>query len=184
MTACYRFDPEKSRFTVQAFAGGLLSVFAHNPTIAIRDFTGTIRFNPETLADVSLEMVIRANSLEVAGDVNPRDRPEIERTMQSEVLESAAYPEIRFRSTATTADRIAANWYRLRVKGELSLRGVTRPHEVDVQLRIGESEVRLSGAFTLLQSVFGIKRVSGVGGTITLKDELKFAFDILGGKVE
>ena len=34
----YRIDPGRSRFTVQAFATGLLSAFAHSPTFAVRDF--------------------------------------------------------------------------------------------------------------------------------------------------
>jgi hypothetical protein len=37
-TVRYVFDPSVSRFTVQAFATGLLCAFGHNPTIAIRDF--------------------------------------------------------------------------------------------------------------------------------------------------
>jgi hypothetical protein len=33
-------EPKASRFTVQAFAGGLRAGSGHNPTIAIRDFSG------------------------------------------------------------------------------------------------------------------------------------------------
>ena len=33
-------DPAPGRFTMQAFARGALSAFAHSPTFAVRDYTG------------------------------------------------------------------------------------------------------------------------------------------------
>ena len=36
----YVLDKSASRFTVRAYASGMLSVLGHNPTIAIRDFSG------------------------------------------------------------------------------------------------------------------------------------------------
>ena len=38
----YLLDKGASRFTVRAFAGGMLSAMGHNPTIAVRDFTGEV----------------------------------------------------------------------------------------------------------------------------------------------
>jgi hypothetical protein len=42
-------DARASQFTVQVFAGGLLSAFGHSPTIAIRDFSGEAEVNPDDL---------------------------------------------------------------------------------------------------------------------------------------
>lgn len=39
--ARYRIDAGRSRFIVQGFADGLLSVFGHNPLIAVCGFGGT-----------------------------------------------------------------------------------------------------------------------------------------------
>ena len=44
MTVRYRLDPVRSRFTVQAFATGLLSFLAHSPTFGVRDFAGEMSF--------------------------------------------------------------------------------------------------------------------------------------------
>jgi len=38
--AAYRIDPKPSRLAVQVTAGGFLTSFGHNPTIAARNFTG------------------------------------------------------------------------------------------------------------------------------------------------
>ena len=44
LAASYVLDAAKSRFLVKASATGLLSAFGHNPTIAIRGFTGEAWF--------------------------------------------------------------------------------------------------------------------------------------------
>ena len=87
----YTIDPGWSRFTVQAFAGGMLSSFAHSPTFTIRDFSGELRFS-ETPADASFELTVKADSLGVADAVSSRDRAEIETRMRTEVLETASLP--------------------------------------------------------------------------------------------
>ncbi len=43
-----------------------------------------------------------------------------------------------------------------------------------------EDEIRLTGDCPLSQPAYRIKRVSALGGMITLKDELKLAFDLVG----
>ena len=52
----YRLDPTQSRFTVQAFATGLLSMLGHNPTFAARDFRGEMRFSGAELDGMLLEL--------------------------------------------------------------------------------------------------------------------------------
>ena len=42
----YVIDSRASRFTVQAFATGLMARMGHNPIIGIRDFSGEMKFNP------------------------------------------------------------------------------------------------------------------------------------------
>jgi polyisoprenoid-binding protein YceI len=167
---------------VQAFAGGILSSFAHNPTFAIREFTGELRFTPDAPAEGSFRLTVKADSLTLTDSVSQNDRDAIEGQMRQEVLETATYPEVVFQSTGITAARAADDWYRLRIAGEFRLHGVKKAHEVDTQLRILEDEVRLSGQTTLLLSAYHLKRVSALGGTIKLKDELKFDFDLVGRK--
>jgi hypothetical protein len=48
----YLVDARASRFTVQAFATGLLSAMGHNPAIAIRNFSGDVNFSPEATKTV------------------------------------------------------------------------------------------------------------------------------------
>ena len=102
----YLIDKSASRFTVRAFASGMLSAMGHNPSIAIRDFTGEANLDPAAPGQASLRIQIRADSLEVTDDIGSKDRREMESTMKQKVLESSKYPEIVFESTAASADQV------------------------------------------------------------------------------
>jgi len=180
----YAFDAQRSRFTVQVFATGVLALFAHNPTLAIRAFTGTLEFAPQTIAGAALHVAIVPNSLVVTDALSARDRQEIERALRDDVLETARFADLRYDSTRITATPVAENWYRLAVQGLLQLHGVTRPHDLDAQLRIADETIRLSGDFTLRQSVYGIKPPSAMGRMILARDELKFVFDVVGRRTQ
>jgi polyisoprenoid-binding protein YceI len=175
----YVANPAQSRFTVQAFAAGMLSGLGHSPTFAIRGFTGELLFDPEAPEGTSIRIAVEAESLALTDSVSPKDRDEIVRQMRRDVLETTAYPEIVFQGTEVAADRIAENWYRLQVVGEIRLHGVKRRQPLDTQLRLSEEHARLSGNCTLSQSAYRIKPVVALGGLIKLKDELKFDFDIV-----
>jgi polyisoprenoid-binding protein YceI len=178
----YLLDPSQSRFTVQAFVRGALSALGHSPTFAIGGFSGEIRLQSDPLAGALIRLKVPADGLSLADSVSAKDREEIESRMRKEVLETAAYPEIVFQSTEITGSKIAESWYRLAIAGKLSLHGVTNTQRIDAQLRLMEDEVRLSGDCTVLQPAYRIKPVSALGGMISLKDELKFVFELVGRK--
>lgn len=184
MTIHYKIDPKQSRFTAKAFASGMLSSFGHDPVLAVRDFTGEAQLTPDTFEDITLNIKVKADSLAVTNDVSEKDRNEIESKMRKEVLETATYPEITFRSTEASAGRIAGNWYRVKMKGDLSLHGVTNSEQIDTQVRVQGNILRASGEFTLKQSAYRIKPVSAAAGAIKLKDEIKFSFDIVAQREE
>jgi polyisoprenoid-binding protein YceI len=175
-------DDSQSRFTVQAFSTGALSVLGHSPTFAIRALKGEIRFAAEAIVETAIHLTVQADSLALVDSVSAKDRDEIESRMRQEVLETSAYREIVFESTELTATKITEGWYRLAIAGKLSLHGVTNRHQVDAQLRLREDDLVLSGECQLLQSKYRIKRVSALAGMITLKDELKLTFELVGSK--
>jgi hypothetical protein len=179
----HALEPSLSTFTVHAFAGGMLSVLAHSPTFAIRDFRGSATFDPEALAG-ELDMTVRAESLELLDKVKPADQQDIEGRMRREVLDTAHDPEIRYGAARVTATPAGEYTYRVRLEGPLLLRGVWRDLAVKARLRLFGDGLRLEGGFTLRPSDFGIRPVTAVAGMITLKDELRFAFDIAAQRLE
>jgi polyisoprenoid-binding protein YceI len=180
----YLLDKSASRFTVRAVASGMLSAMGHSPNIAIRDFTGEASLDPAAPAPASLRIHIRSDSLEVMDEIKSKDRREIESLMNQKVLESSKYPEIIFESTATSADQLGEGLYRIAMNGNLSLHGVTRSLPVTAQVTVAGDMLRAYGDFSILQTDYDISPVSVAGGTLKLKDELKFTFDIVARKQE
>ena len=179
----YRLDAARSNFTAQAFAGGLLSGFGHNPIAGIGRFTGAAEFSAGTFADALLKIVVDATSLTVVGEVPEKDKDEIERTMLADVLEVSTYPEITFQSTSITVTRIIEGRYKARLIGDLTLHGVTKKGLwILAQVKLEGDDLRAQGDFTLKQTDYNLKRVSVAGGALKVKDELKFTFDIVARK--
>lgn len=183
MTHRHAFDPARSRFTVQAFATGMLSFLGHDPTFAVRDFTGAVWFDPQALPGTTIELTARADSLALLDHVSPADRDEIEGRMRREVLETAAYPEITFRTDHVAAQSVGPNHFRLDLGGRLDLHGVVQPYRVQAELvRDGGdgSAIHLRGQDRLEMSGFRIRPVTAAAGAIRLKDVLAVSFDIVG----
>lgn len=189
----YTVDPGLSRFTVRAFASGLFSSFGHNPTIAIRDFSGEAAMpaagydsdgqESGSLPAGSLHLKINARSLAVANEVSDKDRREMERVMNEEVLETDRYPEILFDAPRLDGARLGDGPFEVNIDGELSLHGVRHSQSVPVRVIVNGETLRAQGEFSVRQTVFGIKLVSVAGGALKLKDELKCSFDIVAHQV-
>jgi polyisoprenoid-binding protein YceI len=177
--ANYRIHTEVSRFTVRGFAGGLLSGLGHNPVLAVRDFSGEAHVEPDALEKSSLCLKIKAGSLEVQNDASDKDRREMKRVMDEEVLEVARYPEIVFKSAVVSGAKTGDGFYRLVIEGNLTLHGVTRRLSVPAQAWATKDQLRANGEFSVRQTDYGIKLASVAGGALKLKDELKFAYDIV-----
>ncbi len=175
----FMIDAAASRFTVKAFAGGLLSALAHNPTIAVREFSGEARVDLAELERSSLVVTANADSLTVIGDVPDKDRPEVERAMHEDVLQSQRFPEIIYECSRVSASKTGDGLYWASLNGELSLHGITRNQVIPARIFVDETSLKASGEFSLRQSDYQIKLVSAAGGTIKVKDELKFSFELV-----
>jgi polyisoprenoid-binding protein YceI len=180
----YVIDSRASRFTVQAFATGMLARMGHNPTIGIRDFSGEMKFDPDKLQAGGFHLVIKTASLSVQDDINDKDRREIERLMSQEVLETSKFPEVVYDASNITITKMADALYSAAVSGNLTMHGVTNSQTIPVRVALFGSMLRASGDFSLEQTDYNIKLVSVAGGALKLKDELKFSFEIVARKQE
>ncbi|MEO8130120.1 MAG: YceI family protein [Bryobacteraceae bacterium] len=181
-TVRYLIDKSSSKFTVRAFAGGMLSALGHSPTFGIRKFEGEIEFAPQEAGTSSLRLAVEADSLEVMDDISSKDRREIEGTMNKDVLESAKYPAISFETISATVNKLGEARYQVSLTGKITLHGVTRQLVIPAQVTEMGDMLRAGGEFPLMQTNFGIKLVNAAGGTLKVKDELKFTFDIVARK--
>jgi polyisoprenoid-binding protein YceI len=175
----FLIDRVGSRFTVQAFATGLLSSFGHNPTIGILDFDGQLDFTPETYENASLRLTLRTTSLEVLDEMKSSDRQKLEQAMNEDVLDVAHFPTARYESKKIALQKVGGDLFVAHVDGQLSFHGVTEPQALEARVTDMGAMLRISGEFSLRQSDYGIKPVSFAGGALRLKDELKFKFELV-----
>lgn len=178
-TVHFLIDRAVSRFTVQAFATGLLSAFGHNPTIAIRDYEGEVGFVPGSYDEAFVRMNVKTSTLEVLDEMKRDDRQKLESTMYFEVLDVVHYPNAVYESNRISVRRVSDDLLNANIAGELTLRGITQTYTLDARVLDLGTMLRASGEFSLRQSDHGIKPVSLAGGALRLKDELKFTFEIV-----
>jgi len=180
----YSIDVAKSRFTARAFATGLLSAMGHNPTLAIREYTGEATFSPGNLEQATIRFTVQSASLTVTDDITQKDRTELENKMRQEVLETTAYPEIIFESSKISPNQLGENTYSVNIAGNLTLHGVNHNETIYAQVTLAGDTLRAFGEFSLRQTDYGIKLVSVAGGTLKVKDEVKVTFDFTARKQE
>jgi polyisoprenoid-binding protein YceI len=178
-TVTYAIDSSMSRFTVKAFASGFLSGLGHNPTFAIRGYSGTAKVSPDSLETASLQVRIQADSLAVTDDVSQKDRQDIESRTKNDVLETSRFSEIAFDSTKITGGQMGEGRFNAAITGDLTLHGVTQTLTFNAQVTVSGTTVRGFGEFSVRQTDYDIQLVSVAGGTLKVKDELKISFDIL-----
>jgi polyisoprenoid-binding protein YceI len=175
----FGIDAKASLFTVQAFAAGMVAVVAHSPKFAIRDIVGDIAFVPGSLQNALMQLTINVGSLEIIDEVSSTERREIDRVMFDEVLEKKTYPKIEYKSTRISSAKTGENMYRVTVTGDLTLHGTTRGLGLDAQVVTGDDTLRAQGGFAINQLDYGLRIASVAGGTLKLRDELKFSYFII-----
>ncbi len=162
----HNIDTQKSTLTIHVGKTGALSGLGHEHEVRAPIHSGTA----DTGAHPAVEIHVNTRELRVIDkDASEKDRAEVQNTMLGpEVLDSEAHPEIVFKST--TAESAGQGQWTLR--GNLTLRGQTRPVTVQVTLKDG----RYTGEATVKQTDFGIKPPGKAG--IRAKDEVKIEFEV------
>jgi polyisoprenoid-binding protein YceI len=162
----HNIDTQKSTLTIHVGKTGIFSSLGHEHEVRAPIHSGTA----ETGSHPAVEVHVDARALRVIGkDDSEKDRTEVQKTMLGpEVLDSDHHQEIVFKSTA--AEPVGQG--RWTVRGNLTLRGQTRPVTVQVTLKDG----RYTGQTTVRQTDFGIKPPGKAG--IRAKDEVRIEFDV------
>lgn len=184
-TRTYEIVSSESSFWVSAGKAGLLSGLAHDHEIGVKSFSGRVVV-PETGASAgasggSLDLDVDAKSLVVL-DKKPseEDKKKIFTAMHNEVLESAKYQKIIFKSVSVSEVKQTGNdSYSFVVNGDLTLHGVTKRIAIPVAATITAQQLRATGKYTLKQNDYGIKPYSAAGGTIKVKNEVIVNFNIV-----
>jgi polyisoprenoid-binding protein YceI len=164
-----------SRFEVKTSKAGLFGFAGHDHVVRARAFDGVVVYFPSDPSSSHLALTVPTDSLEVLTPPDTAEIRQVTETMRTQVLHVADYPEIRFTATGgPTSDK------GMRLQGELTLVGHTRPVQVDAVIQIGADTLRASGSFSVKQTDYGIKPYSGgPAGTVKVGDRVTFEFDAI-----
>ncbi len=177
----YRLDASQSKFIAHAMAGGLFWFKGHDHLVAVREFTGEARLDPDSLNASSLEITAKSESMVETSSVFTEPQKQIiDKELRDIVLEPAKYPDIVFKSNNVTGQSVGANQYDLKIAGNLTLHGVTRPITIPVKVTVTGAELRAQGEFSIDRRDFKVKATSAFHGLVRVKDKVKFEFDIVG----
>ncbi len=178
-TRIYRMDAGAGSFTIHVHSGGLFSPFAHDHTVAIREFSGEIRLTPGSITPAVINVRIPADSITVVDEKHRGDIPDVQKNMDEKVLEVDKYPQIIFNSAVISAVKNQAGEYLLNVSGQLTLHGVTKRIEFDALVRETNGELHAKGTFFIRQTDYKMQPVSLFGGLVKVKNKVDLSFNVI-----
>ncbi len=179
-------DTARSYIVATTCRAGMLGFLGHEHGVLATGWQATVRYDPEAperssieIVDSALELVIdtetarRRARLKQEGP-NETEIPEIQtRMLGPEVLDTEQHPLLEFRS-----ERVEARGdNRLRVHGQLTLLGISRPVKVDVWVRKIQQFRLFSGQLEIKQRDFGIDPIS-MGGVVKVADKVKIRIEM------
>jgi polyisoprenoid-binding protein YceI len=160
-------DVAHSHMTVYVYKQGLFSFAADNHEIDAPIVAGSVDGSTG-----SVQLSVDATKLKVLDPKMSADkRDQVQSKMTgSDVLDVAKYPKIEFHSTKVATD--GQHW---NVTGDLTLHGQTHPIVIDV---VSADASHFTGSVMVRQSDFGITPIRILGGTVTVKNDVKVEFAI------
>ena len=170
--------PQSSDVRIHVGKSGLLSVAGHTHEVIAPAVAGTIRFDRQRPEQAEIELTFDASRLKVTGKGEPAgDVPQVQQTMVSDkVLDVGKYPSIVFRSRQIEVRTRSGDQMRLRVAGDLTLHGVTRPIDGPVDVKLSADRLVGTGSVNIKQTNFGIQPITAGLGAVKVKDEVSVTF--------
>jgi polyisoprenoid-binding protein YceI len=170
-------EPGKGQFLILVGSAGIFGVFGHDHTIEAREITGCAEVNEADSTRSSVELTFATSKITVLDPKeNPKDRTQVQQTMETDVLRVREFPSIRFHSTGIRRAENKTNG--LIVQGQLTIRDRTQPVSIPLEVAAENGLIRVKGEYALRQTAFGIEPVKVAGGTVKVKDEVKVRFEL------
>jgi polyisoprenoid-binding protein YceI len=183
-TLRFRLDSSQSKFIAHALRGGLLWFKGHEHLVAAGDFTGEAEIAPDKITPASLQLTVKTDSMVETSDAFTEQQKQIiNKELREIVLEPAKYPEIAFKSTDVSGTPLGNGQYDLKIRGDLTLHGVSRHIVIPAKITLTGDNLRAVGEFSIDRSDFNVKATSAFHGLVRVRNKVKFTFDIVGHRV-
>ena len=179
-TVKYVIDTPRSKFMARAFAGGLLWFKGHDHHLVAQDFSGEVEVTPDSITPASLHFVVKAASLVETGEAfTPPQKEIINKELREIVFHPDQYPDISFQSTNVTVKSSNTGGHDVKIHGNLTLHGVTKPVTIPVHVTLQGNDLTAKGEFDVDRADFGVKATSAFHGMVRVRETVKIMFDIV-----
>jgi polyisoprenoid-binding protein YceI len=181
----FQVDAAATSVTIRVGRAGVFGFAGHDHEIVAPAVKGTIVMDRSQVDRSSVSLEFDATALKVTGKGEPaQDVPEVQRVMLSDrVLDVQRYPTIRFQSRSVSLIDRTSTRMRVRVTGELTLHGVTRPLTVPVRVELTADRLTAEGEASVRQTDFGIQPVTAGAGTVRVRNQLELVFKVSARKL-
>jgi hypothetical protein len=163
----HELGPDTASLVVKTYREGLAAKAGHDLIIEVREWGATLEVGVDP-SHADARSLYPREGLRGVKPLTDKDRAEIRKNINQKVLGGEP---ISFRSTAVEA---ADGGGRLSVRGELTIRGRSRP--AGFELSVG-ADGHVTGTAQLVQSEWGIKPYRGLIGALRVRDSLEVVFD-------
>jgi polyisoprenoid-binding protein YceI len=168
----HALSPEHGKIEVHTYREGVAQKVGHDLIIDVGRWQGTAEVTGEgRISELELEVDSRSlrvrEGLHGVKPLTDKDREKIREDIEGKVLGGAP---IMFRSS-----EVEGAEGRLRVHGDLTLTGASRPVEYELELT---PEGRLRGTLPVTQTDHGIKPYRGFMGALKVKDAVDVVLDV------
>lgn len=169
--------PGRGYFHIHVGSAGLFGSLGHDHSIEAQKVMGCAMIDSNDVAHSSVKLEFSTADIRVIDpNESEKDRAEVQKTMETQVLHVSEYPRVTFESTGVEPDG-ALN--RVRIRGNLTIRGKTLPVTIPVMVtRLADGTYRAAGEYKFKQSSFLIKPIQLAAGTVKVKDELRTEFEL------
>ena len=174
----HNIGPDNGRLTISTYVGGMGAKMGHDLVLEAKKWSGTLNLDADNPSATSVAVTVDPRSLEIAQAsgglkaLSDKDRGEIAANSEK-VLNTSKHPEVTFKSTGVTGN--APN---LKVTGDLTISGTTRPVTLEVTVQDAGAETRFTGKTVIVQTDFGVKPYSKLGA-LKIKDPVDFSIELV-----
>ena len=168
-------QPAQSHFMIHVGSSGVFSAFGHDHLIEATGIKGCAMIDWDNMEKSLVNLTFASEGVKVLDPDHPKDKPEVQKEMETNVLAVSEFPAIQFRSTAVhpTSQTL------LSVEGVLTIRGQSRSVTIPLKFERTGNAIKVSGRHTVRQSAFGIKPTRVAGGLVRVKDDVSCDFNLV-----
>jgi polyisoprenoid-binding protein YceI len=179
-TRAYTIDLSQSQVTTTLTQEGFIARRYPSHRVEVKNFNGKVEVSEKDETQIEVEVEAESKSLtNVDQGMSEFERKEFHAVVNNLVLESDKFPRIKFVSVSVSDAQKSGETRSFTLKGDLTLRDVTKRVSFPVTVKGEKDQLRASGEAKIKQSDFGIKPYSGKLGLIKIGDEVKINFAIV-----